>query len=123
MSHMNAPLPSAASRLTGRAPLTGESKWCRCCGRTYDVHEWLGLQLCGYVGAVRSGGKLRAVELRHCRCGSTIGVEVERQRDGSWLTAPSEAELEERDRLEDAARDDEDERYRAAHGHFGNDPW
>lgn len=51
-------------------------KTCPCCNHTHDATGWAALRLCGYVGAYQSHGRKYAVELRHCSCGSTIGVEV-----------------------------------------------
>ncbi len=49
----------------------------RCaCGRQHSFAAWLSLRLCGYVGKRVTGGEWEAVELRHCPCGSTIGVVV-----------------------------------------------
>lgn len=52
-------------------------KTCPCCRREYDAAAWSKLPLCGYVGAFRAHGHRYAVELRHCECLSTIGVEVQ----------------------------------------------
>lgn len=65
---------------------------CNRCGKTYTPEEWARLELKGYVGHWKSGGKLYAVEIRNCSgtyhgapldrayaapCNSTLGVEVE----------------------------------------------
>lgn len=50
---------------------------CRCCETQYTAATWLKLAKRGYVGAYRAHGRLHAVELRDCECGSTLGVEVE----------------------------------------------
>lgn len=52
-------------------------KTCPCCRRTYDAESWSALELCGYVGAFQAHGRRYAVELRHCECRSTIGIEVQ----------------------------------------------
>lgn len=60
------------------APVQPWPKKCPCCARTFEgPANWASLELCGYVGTVRSRGKIYALELRHCICASTIGVEVE----------------------------------------------
>ena len=58
-------------------PVDVAVKCCPCCGRAHDAQGWSELRLCGYVGAYQAHGVRRAVELRHCECGSTIGLEVE----------------------------------------------
>ncbi len=64
---------------------------CNRCGKTYTPEEWDRLELKGYVGHWKSGGRLFAVELRQCAgafggwkdhreptaCQSTLGVECE----------------------------------------------
>lgn len=57
-------------------PLNAIIKLCGC-GAAYDAETWAKLPLCGYVGAYWASSKRIAVELRHCGCKSTIGVEVE----------------------------------------------
>lgn len=52
-------------------------KPCTVCKRTFDQQQWNCLTLLGYAGAVRSGGKLHACELRLCTCTTTLAVEVE----------------------------------------------
>lgn len=57
-------------------PLDAVTKLCKC-GEAYDAERWAALPLCGYVGAYWHEGRRIAVELRHCGCKSTIGIEVE----------------------------------------------
>jgi hypothetical protein len=45
------------------------------CGRDYTKGEWGELEYVGLIPAVPEV-KEPAIELRNCRCGSTIGVEV-----------------------------------------------
>lgn len=52
-------------------------KQCPSCRRVLNEAAWASLPFGGYVGCVRSGGRRYAVELRHCICVSTIGVQVE----------------------------------------------
>ena len=57
-----------------------EHRWpkqCPCCNRVLNAAGWQCLQFAGFCGVVRSGGKRYAVELRHCICASTIGIQVE----------------------------------------------
>lgn len=58
------------------APVNNVIKTCPCCGRAHDADSWAALPLCGYVGHYRAHGQKYAIELRHCECRSTIGVEV-----------------------------------------------
>lgn len=56
-------------------PVDAVVKTCSC-GRAYDASTWAGLPLCGYVGAYEGeSGVQLVVELRHCSCRSTIGIE------------------------------------------------
>jgi hypothetical protein len=45
-------------------------KECRC-GRSYDSDGWSSLPLSGYM----TNGADGELELRHCHCGSTIGID------------------------------------------------
>lgn len=47
------------------------------CGRSYTADSFAQLQLKGWIGCSWRGGKARAVELRNCTCGSTIGMECD----------------------------------------------
>lgn len=59
------------------APSGAIVKQCKC-GESYDAEAWKALPLCGYVGAYEGErGEMRAVELRHCLCLSTIAIDVE----------------------------------------------
>ena len=50
----------------------------RCgCGREYDRSWWDLLQLVGYFGPV-SPDDSHVVELRNCRCESTLAIEIPR---------------------------------------------
>jgi hypothetical protein len=48
-------------------------KTCSCCGQKYTAPEWGSLPLCGYYQ-----DEVERLELRNCRCGSTIAIEVAR---------------------------------------------
>ncbi len=63
-------------------------KKCPSCSRVLNAAGWQSLQFAGYVGCVRSNGKRYAVELRHCICTSTIGIQVELPMAQSMAPAP-----------------------------------
>lgn len=49
------------------------------CGRTFSEEEWLKLPLCGEILTEEDAEHYR-LELRHCHCASTIGVETKIER-------------------------------------------
>lgn len=53
-------------------------KTCGCCGRQYDRSWWDILPLVGYVGAA-SGEDSQVLELRNCKCESTLALEITRE--------------------------------------------
>lgn len=50
----------------------GESKVCRCCGRSYDEAAWSWLDVVGYQELTDETD----AEIRNCECLSSIAVEV-----------------------------------------------
>lgn len=66
------------------------AKTCGTCSRVHADAGWKALPLKGYVGHVKSGGRMYAVELRNCACGSTLGLEVEVSIEcGRCVVAPA----------------------------------
>ncbi len=76
---------------------------CTRCEKQMTPEEWARLELGGYVGHWRAHGKLFAIEIRNCTCGSTLGVEcAEPPMKGTeevTMTDPIRIEVDAEDRL------------------------
>lgn len=55
------------------------------CGREFDRYSWSMLPLCGHVPGEDVSSVL---EMRHCRCGSTIALEIPRAQVVSLKERP-----------------------------------
>ena len=53
---------------------------CGCCGRPHAADEWRSLELRGW----QSTGEGDPLELRQCRCGSTLSVALSRLRHPAY---------------------------------------
>lgn len=57
------------------------------CGATYTLEEWHTLELSGVV-TFGDGADPPATEMRHCHCGSTRAIEIDRVGN-PWQGKPS----------------------------------
>lgn len=74
-------IPGNSQEKSQRAEVlaVGPGKWqlqCAHCRREHSRVEWSSLVLIGWFGSVFSRTLCRAIELRRCRCGERLGLEV-----------------------------------------------
>jgi hypothetical protein len=72
--NQESPAPGGEAPPPGRRPVSGEIVSKCGCGAEHDAAGWRSLPL---RGTMNDGGV--AVEMRNCRCGSTLGFEVRRE--------------------------------------------
>jgi hypothetical protein len=64
--------------------------WKTCkCGRSYSKTEWGALELCGEQRS-ESERLLYRLEMRHCACGSTIGIEYRARKPSATNVSPTD---------------------------------